>query len=255
MKHIGALLESWDTLNVYCEVYKLDSFTFDDFVEAMQFSSEDVDCELFVEIHCAVLKLLVDSDGRVLVGLPEMTKPELEEEEGEDEATVPSPTPEPEPKPSGRATRSSLAKAEAEAIKADANSAREPTAEPKSNHRAEEMQLEESWIERLKKRDFKHGGWQVIIVGLLYQLSKNPRRAMLCEIILKELAPLHMEPTKETARIQYSKLNVNLRIEALSIMTMLCAETKAFRMYMDQCSEEMTAIRKEKIKWQRDRKQ
>lgn len=257
MKSIGPLLESWDTLSVYCEIFKLDSFTFDDFVEAMQFSSEDVDCELFVEIHCAALKLLVQSEadgGKIQVQLPEMDD-EDEDEESEAEATAPpTPTPEPEPKPRGRATRSSLAKAEAEALKAEPEPVREPTAEPKSTHRAAEMQIEMGWIDRLRKRDFKNGGWQIIMIGLLYQLSKNPRKFAACEVLLKELAPLTMDPTPETARQQYAKLDVNLRIEALQTVCMLTAETKAIRGYMEDCSEQMTAYRKEKIGHQRDRK-
>jgi hypothetical protein len=63
-----------------------------------------------------------------------------------------------------------------------------------------------------------------------------------------------MEPTKETAYLQYAKLDVNLRIQALQIICMLTAETKAIRNYMEECSENMTVIRKEKIKWQRFRK-
>ncbi|KAH8798618.1 DDT domain-containing protein [Xylogone sp. PMI_703] len=77
MKSVRPLLEVWDTLNVYCEVFKLDSFTFDDFVEALQFSAEDVDCELFVEIHCAALKLLVNSEVK---GDEENDEEESEEE-------------------------------------------------------------------------------------------------------------------------------------------------------------------------------
>ena len=256
MRSIGPLLESWDTLNVFCEIFKLDSFTFDDFVEAMQFSSEDVDCELFVEVHCAALKILVKSEadgGKVQIQLPEMDE-ESDEESGEEASVAPTPTPEPEPKPKGRATRSSLAKAEADALKAEPEPASEASPEPKSNHRAAEMQAEIHWIDRLRKRDFKNGGWQIIIVGLLYQLSKNPRQTELCEPLLKELAPLDMEPTKETARQQYAKLDVNLRIQALQIICMLTAETKAVRGFMEECSEQMTSFRKEKIQWQRDRK-
>ena len=256
MKSIGPLLESWDTLNVFCEIFKLDSFTFDDFVEAMQFSSEDVDCELFVEMHCAALKVLVKPEadgGKVQIQLPEMDE-ESDEESGAEASAAPTPTPEPEPKPKGRATRSSLAKAEAEALKAEPEPALEATPEPKSTHRAAEMQAEIHWIDRLRKRDFKNGGWQVIIVGLLHQLSKNPREAELCEPLLKALAPIDMEPTKETARQQYARLDVNLRIQALQIICMLTAETKAIRGFMEECSEQMTSFRKEKIQWQRDRK-
>jgi hypothetical protein len=36
---------------------------------------------------------------------------------------------------------------------------------------------------------------------------------------------------------------------------MLTAETRAMRGYMEDCSETMTAYRKEKIEWQRKRKQ
>lgn len=46
MRSIGMLLEVWNTLNVQCEVYVLDSFTFDDFVDAMQYHELDPPCEL-----------------------------------------------------------------------------------------------------------------------------------------------------------------------------------------------------------------
>ena len=258
MKSIGPLLESWNTLNVYCEIFKLDSFTFDDFVEAMQFSSEDVDCELFVEIHCASLKMLVSSEadgGKKNVQLPEMEEEDEDEESAAEASAVPSPSPEPVIKPKGRATRSSLAKAEAEAMKVEPEPAKEPTPEPTSAHRAAEMEAEVGWVERLRKRDFKHGGWQIIMVGLLHQLSKSPRYFESCETLLKELAPLSMPATPDTARRQYAKLDVNLRIQALEIVCILCAETKAVRGFMEECSEQMTGFRKEKIQFQRERKQ
>ncbi|KAK2626004.1 hypothetical protein QTJ16_004266 [Diplocarpon rosae] len=254
MKSVGPLLEIWDTLNVYCEVFKLDSFTFDDFVEAMQFSSEDVECELFVEVHCAALKLLVDTEG-VHFRLPEADEHGDEQESGGQPSAPPTPTPEPEPKPRGRATRSSLAKAEAAALKAETEPMKEIMPVPKVFHRAAEMQQEVTWIDRLKRRDFKNGGWQTIVVGLLHQLSKDPRHYESCEILLKELAPLNMDPTPETARQQYSKLDVNLRVQALQKICILTAETKWIRAYMEECSEEMTGYRKEKIGHQRRRKE
>ncbi|TAQ83423.1 hypothetical protein B7494_g8256 [Chlorociboria aeruginascens] len=258
MKSVGALLECWDTLNVYCEIFKLDSFTFDDFVEAMQFSSEDVECELFVETHCAALKLLVNSEadgGKVQVQLPELDE-DTDEDEEDEASAEPSPEPEPEVKPKGRATRSSLAKAELEAKKAEIEAELEPeSTESRITHRAAEMQAEMNWIERLQKRDFKNGGWEITMIGLLHQLSKNPRHFNSCEALLQQLAPLDMEPTQETARKRYAKLDVNLRIQALQIVCMLTAETKAIRGYMEECSEQMTAFRKEKIQWQREKKQ
>lgn len=255
MESVGPLLESWDTLNVYCEVFKLDSFTFDDFVEAMQFTSEDVECELFVEVHCAALKQLVSSDsegGKVQIQLPEMEDDSDEDESTNDISAVQTPTPEPEQKPKGRTTRSSVQKSDVEGM--ESGKGKSPTAEAKHTHRASEMQAERDWIDRLKKREFKDGGWEIIMVGLLYQLSKKASFEKKVEPILQKLAPMDMEATPATARKQYACLDVNLRIRALQIVCILTAETRAIRAYMEECSEQMTTFRKEKIQFQRDRK-
>ncbi|KAI1212201.1 ATP-utilizing chromatin assembly and remodelling N-terminal-domain-containing protein [Annulohypoxylon truncatum] len=254
MKSIGPLLETWDTLNVFCEVYKLDSFTFDDFVEAMEVSNVDTPCQLFTEIHCALLKQIVSSEqdgGKLLVDLPDLDE---DDDDDPDESASPSPEPEPEPKPTGRATRSSLAKLEAERIKAEAAAA-EKSPEPEIKHRAPDVLANFDWIEQLRDRNFQDGGWELIVVGLLHQLSKNPRYTEACEELLSHLVPPDIEPSQETVRQQYSELDLNLRISALRIICLLTVDTKAFRGYMEECGETMTGYRKEKIEWQRQRKQ
>jgi hypothetical protein len=258
MKSIGPFLESWDTLNVYCEIFKLDSFTFDDFVEALLIASEDVPCQMFDEIHCAVLKILVSSEadgGKVQIQLPELEDEEEEEEEEVQESVEPSP--EPQPQPSGRATRSSLAKMEAERLAAEAAAAEKENqqVEDLPKHHAEEVLKDFDWIEQLRKRDFKDGGWQLIMVGLLHQLSKNERLKAVCDELLQELVPRDVEATRETVKQHYDRLDINHRIQALQIICILTAETKAIRGYMEDCSETMTGYRKEKIEWQRKRKQ
>ncbi|KAI1106906.1 ATP-utilizing chromatin assembly and remodelling N-terminal-domain-containing protein [Jackrogersella minutella] len=255
MKSIGPLLETWDTLNVFCEVYKLDSFTFDDFVEAMEITTEEIPCQLFTEIHCALLKQMVSSEedgGKLLVDLPDLD--EDDDEDDQDESMAPSPEPEPEPKPAGRATRSSLAKLEAERIRAEAAAA-EKSPEPEIKHRASDVLDSFNWIEQLKNRAFLDGGWELMMVGLLHQLSKNPRHTETCEELLAHLVPPDVEPSRETVRQHYSMLDLNLRVSALQIICLLTVDTKAFRAYMDECSETMTGYRKEKIEWQRQRKQ
>ncbi|KAF4984565.1 hypothetical protein FZEAL_299 [Fusarium zealandicum] len=255
MESIGPLLETWDTLNVYCEVFKLDSFTFDDYVEMLCVASEEVPIQLLDEIHCSVLKVLVDSEadgGKVRITLPEIDEEDSDEEEDEDDSA--QPTPEPEPKPVGRATRSSLAKLEAERLLAEAAAAEKETEEV-SKHQAEELLKDYDWIEHLRKRDFVNGGWERIMVGLLHQLSKNELQEAVCDELLHELVPAGIDPTQETVKQKYAELNVNYRVKALQIICMLTTETKAIRGYMEDCSETMTTYRKEKIDWQRQRKQ
>ncbi|KAI9832677.1 MAG: hypothetical protein M1819_004262 [Sarea resinae] len=253
MELVGPALETWNTLNVFCEIFVLDSFTFDDFLECLQIFSEDLACELFVEIHCAVLKLLVDEDGKVMISLPDMPEEESEEEESEnDTSAIPTPTPEPEV-PVGRTTRSSLAKSEAAQLRAQATRSRSSSIDTK-NHMAPEMLGDVGWVERLKNRDFSNGGWQTIIVGLLYQLSLDPRHKKPCEEILAQLAPLDDDPSQATAKMNYASMDVNLRVKALQIICLLTMQTKVVRSYMEECAESMTAFRKEKIVWQRARK-
>jgi hypothetical protein len=255
MKSVGPLLETWDTLNVYCEIFKLDSFTFDDFVETLQVASEETPVQLFDEIHCAVLKILVHSEadgGAVQVRLPQLEE-EVEEEDDEEEEEE-EPEPEPEPRRSGRATRSSVAKQEAERLAAEAAAA-EKEAGPIIIHRAEDALNDYDWVDQLRKRDFKDGGWELMMVGLLHQLSQSERHQAVCEDLLKQLVPPDVEATQETVRQHYAALDINYRVQALQIICMLTAETKAVRGYMEDCSEQMTTYRKEKIEWQRQRKQ
>ncbi|KIX98483.1 uncharacterized protein Z520_05784 [Fonsecaea multimorphosa CBS 102226] len=253
-ENVGLLLETWNTLNVYCQVLKLDSFTFDDFVEAMMFTSHEVDCELFVETHCAVLKQLVfsesDDGGAIQISLPDLPDPDEDEEDEEEEESKP-PTPTPEPEYPAKRTRSSLHKVQfAEP---------EPEPEPEEPdavvpHRAAEMFKEYGWIERLRKRDLRHGGWELVMVGLLHQLSGRPRLTDVCNRILSHLAPLDAEPTMETARIQYSNMDINLRAEALQIICQLFLETKTVKNFLEEMSNTMTHYRKIKIEHQRARK-
>lgn len=248
---VGLFLETWNTLSVYCEVFQLDSFTFDDFVQAVRFSSDEVDCELLVEVHCAVLKKLVnaedDDNGAIQVSLPDLPTEDSDEESEEKEQT-----PEPEPVFTRMTTRSSLAKAKAASLQAQQAAAN--AAESKT-HRAAELFQNYDWIDRLRKRDFRNGGWETILAGLLHQLSMRPRMEKACVEILSQLVPAEDEhPSQETVRARYAKLDVNLRIKALQIICMLSLETKAIKNYMEECSNQMTEYRKEKIECQRARK-
>ena len=262
MESVGNLLETWNTLNVYCEVFQIDSFTFDDYVEALQLSSEEIQCELLVEIHCAVLKKLVndvnDKNGQVQVALPEPALPEGEEESSNhDSSNAHTPTPEPEVKPSRRTTRSSLAKSEAAEMKEPEKERGSAMVDTKVHKAAEIDQSTRTydWKMRLRKRDFGDGKWIVIIVGLLNQLSGNPRLRNSCDEILAKLAPLGKEAIPETAISQYAALDINLRVKILQILCTLSLETKAIRNYMEDCSIQMTDYRKDKIQVQRRRKE
>jgi hypothetical protein len=248
MKSLGPLLCAWETLNVHDTVYMLDSFTFDDFVNAMRFADEETECELFVEVHCSILKQIISSSGKFQTALPKMA--DAEESEDEDSSKESSPTPEPEPPV--RTTRSSLRKSEAQQIIQPPSPSPEP---PKDLHSAEKFLAEFNWIEQCKTRNFREGGWQSIVVALLYRLSFDPIQKGACDDILAQLVPADEEPTMESIANNYVHLDVNLRVLALELILRLTIATEAFRDQLGAAAQEMTRLRKEKIEFQRKRKE
>jgi hypothetical protein len=249
MKSMGPLLCTWETLNVHDTIYMLDSFTFDDFVEAMGFSSEDVECELLVEVHCAVLKQYVSDSGKLQVPLPHMS----EEDDSEDEESSEEISPEPEPEPPVRTTRSSLRKSEANQLVVKQ---RTPTPEPpKQLHNAAEFLSDFDWFEQCKIRNFREGGWQAILVGVLHRLSFNPTHKEACDEILAKLVPADEDSTIEKIAENYLYLDVNSRISALEMALRLTVTTEHFRDQLVAASQEMTRLRKEKIDFQKKRKE
>lgn len=249
IESMGMLLEVWNTLNVQCEVYVLDSFTFDDFVDAMRFRSLEPSCELLEEAHCAVLKLLVDNKGVQMVPKAMLPDEVKEAEESSDEANEESELSTPLPDAPARSTRSRLSHVElAEGVSS-------PSSTGDKANRASEMLGERGWKARLTARDFEDGGWQIILVGLLQHMSSVSavwkERA---DKILAWLAPLDAEPTAETARVQYADMDINLRISALQMITLLSVSSSAIKEFLEQCSEDMTDVRKRKIEHQKSKK-
>jgi hypothetical protein len=245
LRSVGPLLEVWNTLNVLGEVFVLDSFVLDDFAEAMRYSSQDVECELLSEVHCAVLKQLVNEKGELQVSLPEFDEDSSDEEDEQEDVSEDPPTPEPVFR---RTTRSSLKKEEVAAL-------REPTPlEDKQVHRAAEILGDRTWIARLQERDFRDGGWQTILVGFLHQLSLEERQKTKCEQILAFLAPMDQEASVEVVAFQYNMLDVNLRVDLLEIIVMHAVRTKAVREHLEAMSLQMTELRKKKIEQQRLKK-
>ncbi|CAN9302575.1 unnamed protein product [Alternaria alternata] len=248
MKSIGPLLCIWETLNVHDTIYMLDSFTFDDFVDAMRFTHETVECELFVEMHCAILKQIVNGSGKIQTNLPNLADEDSSDEESSEEST-----PTPEPEPPVRTTRSSLRKSGAAQLVVKP---RTPTPEPpRELHKAEEFVTDFDWVEQCKIRNFADGGWQAIVVAILYRLSFDSARKEACDEVLAELCPPEEEPTMATIASNYTTLDVNLRISALEMILSLTVVTENFRDQLVAAAQEMTRLRKEKIEYQRKRKE
>ena len=63
-----------------------------------------------------------------------------------------------------------------------------------------------------------------------------------------------MTATEATAIAQYAKLDINLRVKVIQFLCMLSLETQSIRGYMEDCTQQMTQHRKDKVEAQRNRK-
>jgi hypothetical protein len=236
---VSYMLETWVFLNVFCDTFHLDSFTFDDYADALQFSSMDTDCELYNEVHCSLLKALVKEgeNGGVEIPLPEL--PYIDE--GSDVEGFEQTKPEDgDEAPPARPTFMDHDRLLTNGVR----------------HRGGELPVEEGsdWISLLQRRDFQEGGWQWIVAGLLYRLSLDGFYSLMATSLLEHLLPPGKPATKDTVREQFLVMDVNLRALLLHLLVGLVTTTPSVRRYMEECSEDMTSLRKKKIEHQRNRK-
>ncbi|EWC47009.1 hypothetical protein DRE_03771 [Drechslerella stenobrocha 248] len=227
---VPILLETWVFLNVYCEPFLLDSFTFDDYIEALFYNDDHQDCTLLVELHCSMLKALVDEgqEGKVKIAsiLDLDTDSEDADDEEENEEDLPV------------QTRRSSARFKESRISIN-------------GHGDNQNPM---WLELLRKRDFREGGWETIIVGLFGQISRNTQFKSLATDILRYFSPLAEETVLLTAKAQYKDLDINTKIKIIQLLQKLTFETPIVRNYMEECGEAMTKLRKDKIEHQKARK-
>lgn len=104
-----------------------------------------------------------------------------------------------------------------------------------------------SWEERLKRRMFKDGGWQIILIGLLNSVSYVPEWENSITHILNFMAPLEKPVTLNTALNSFMTMSVELRLKTIQILCELLHGSNLVRNFIDQCLEESARIRRERL--------
>lgn len=247
-KCVGKALSIWSTLNIHSKFFVIDSFTYDDFIDAMLYNSSEVPCELFEEIHCALLKSIVNKQGEPEAVLPSMGDLSLSSTSSPSRS-APS-TPKRDVSMTGT-PKTGLDSGGSSPL-SDIDQSRLTNGTADNNAKA--MLESYDWMSRIRDRAFENGGWQVTMIGLLHYLSQVRWIDAAPDRILRELAPVDQPATQETALRRYSELHVDLRLEALECAVMLACTSKAFKESMETRALQQTTDRKDKTEAQRRRK-
>lgn len=111
------------------------------------------------------------------------------------------------------------------------------------------------WYERLRKRNFKDGNWQLIVLGVLSLVEYVPEFYSTIQETYQTLAPkgAPASPSSVLNRF-YHYASLDLRLRSLSILVSLVVSSPLVRNYIEDCLESTTAYRREKLEIYKDLK-
>ena len=111
------------------------------------------------------------------------------------------------------------------------------------------------WHDRLRKRNYKDGNWECIMLGVFSLVDYVPAFKPIIEKVYKTLAPIDEPSTPAIVSKQfYNHLSMQLRLECLKILTSLLSGGKIVRNYIDECLDTSTTLRRDRLDNIRDYK-
>ncbi|CUM62618.1 uncharacterized protein PRCAT00000172001 [Priceomyces carsonii] len=252
-------LQVWVFLNVYHEALNLDSFTFDDFLYAMGWNLKQFEdhgrCELLDEIWCSVLSAMVSNEPCS----------EKQTDEAESSGTVPGllfTIPQNKLQVSQSDLEDSRSELNSQDTEEDSAGISDNTKEknidsPDEDHFHNAYMAmnyrNTTWDDRLRKRNFKDGSWQCILLGALSLVEHIPKYKLTIDRLFRILAPYDMSPSPNTVLRQfYEFLDIDLRLQALSILVSLLSTGAVVRRHIDDCLETSAALRRSRLDHIRD---
>lgn len=238
----GDLLQIWHTMNVFAPLFVLDSFTFDDMVQALAVWSRHQPCELFSELHCSLLKVVVDGSGELQVRSLGDNAPRnsdswesyLLPDFGSDDDAI-----------------------EVEIENGNGHIKSGPLSVADKARIFKAFPSTEAWTSRAGERMFTNDTWQFVMIGLLAQIAaKSKEFRLTCEQLLVKLMPADEEVDldESNARSSYSALDLASRVKILQLVILHVPDTSGVRNFMEDCDKEATETRKKKIAWQSRKK-
>jgi len=261
-------LESWTFLNVYRVPLLLDTFTFDDFLTAMKWDSNSKHCALLDEIFCAVLSAFMNEQSQdLLITLPEdfdMSEfGESEEDNNDEKVDEVKQEMETNEDSNGKHKEGDIKMEDkVEEIKDEAEDEDDENDDEFEDAVEEQHNVEKyleyrgiSWQERLQKRNFKDGQWQIILVGVLDLIRDVKDYKETINEIFETLAPLDSQVSPNSIQTAFlTETSSELRVKCLNILCSLLVNSPAIRQFLDKCMADSTELRRERLEKLREYK-
>lgn len=275
-------LELWVFLNMYHSVLKLDTFTYDDFLYAMGWTHDQYTelgrCDLLDEVWCALLGAIVsnkiptnkdrireDEVFGLLVKLPpkklliKAVEVDDDEDRGSDseheDKTLKSDVEESDNELPEAKEESQMP--EDEDNEEDGSDSDSESVDDDTPHNAYTVMNYRgtAWHERLRRRNFKDGNWQCILLGVLLLVEYVPNYQATIEEVYRVLAPKSETLTPQTVlKNFYYAMDIDLKLRALNILTSLLVNGTLVRSYIDELLDLGSNLRRNRLDNIRDYK-
>jgi hypothetical protein len=240
---LGEVVSTWTFLNVFGEPLRIDSFTLDDFIDALRYTDTDFPCELITEIHCCLLKALVpEHEPESLVALPKIRE---STSNGDSTSTTDIKSEENTASEAGDSIDSTAT---------DIPDTYSSLLELRKNATKYGGQTWTDWRIRVQTRDFINGGWEYAVIGILDELGNSYRLTPVVVDILEQCVPDNEKHTRKSVKENYTQMDAKYKIKAIQLLIQLVCQTSIVREHIEECMSSMTELRKDKVDVQRERK-
>lgn len=274
---LSNVLEVWIFLNMFHEALIIDTFTFDDFIDSLQWKDIDEPCPLLLEIICCLLNAFVDQSGELQITLPVNIKSELEEKERERREKIKrhEKKQEKDKKKNNKEQGGDENIGDDSIINIESDSSsnededEEVEDEDEDEDSGSEYEEEDinhnaysilnykkiSWNDRLKNKDFKNGHWILVLIGIFSISEYIPEFKEDIKKILEKLAPVDETPSLDLLMKNFY-LNIKAvdRVSILSILMELLLNGTVIRSHMDYVVEKSASLRRERFELQKELK-
>jgi hypothetical protein len=267
------VLEFWIFINMFHEAFIIDTFTFDDFIYALQWKDLSKASPLLAEIFCALLSCIISKQGELLITLPIDIEAEIKESEKEKKKKKLMKERERERKnklKESKIINGNEIEIDEESeddqnnnddvhdnkIKEDTNDADvEEEEEEEINHNAYSIldYKKVAWRERLQNRDFKNGNWLIILIGVFSMCEYIPEFKKEIVSIYELLSPIDEIPTPEKLLENFChNVNAVKRVSILTILMNLLLNGNIIRLHTDYVVDKAASLRREKLEIQKE---
>ncbi|KAI5963095.1 uncharacterized protein KGF55_002887 [Candida pseudojiufengensis] len=286
LQSISEALQVWVFMNVYHNVLNIDTFTFDDFISALNYNSIEIESSMIDEIFCSLLckfisneipsskdaKLAKENDSiyGLNIALPERVEDDDDEDDDDEEEEEKDQEKkedhkvkkekdenindkEEDDRGSDSDTEHKPLKIdddeeESKQLKKDDSSDNEPKSSVFDHSAYEYLNFKDiPWHDRLRRRNLKDGNWQIVLIGILSLIESVPKYFHLINEIFKKLAPKNMSVNLINLQNNFEDLDINLKLKILSILTELLINSPLVRNYIEESLDQQTVLRRTRL--------